>query len=236
MSAHHPGCRLHAEACIAPSGLEGRDHFEADIAFTCAPADHDLRGIVSEPLLVVEILPPSAERDEHLRQAAGLSKHRQPARCPTSKARGPSPRSIAEAARAGRRARSTAPMPAYSSKRSGSISPSPRSIAVFRGHKPVHGLWPDNGGGGEHRAITPGTASRLTRSASAAPPPYGYVSSMVDFVDHPLNQCCVRPGTSAIRAVNVALSSSYTTAPSRFSPGISGCGAPIRKLEAGDQI
>jgi Uma2 family endonuclease len=64
MRTHHPGCRLHAEAGIAPSGLEGRDHFEADIAFTCAPTDRDLRGIVSEPLLIVEILSPSTERDD----------------------------------------------------------------------------------------------------------------------------------------------------------------------------
>src|SRR5262249_25435450 len=61
---HHPACRLYGEAGIAPSGLQGRDYFEADIAFTCAPADHDARGIVGEPLLIIEILSPSTERDD----------------------------------------------------------------------------------------------------------------------------------------------------------------------------
>jgi hypothetical protein len=139
LRAHHPDCRLHAETGIAPSGPEGRDHFEADIAFTSAPADRDLHGIVTEPLLIVEILSPSTERDDIFVKPPPIKASPACASCCTSKARGPSPRSIAGAARAGRRARSTAATPAYTSKRSGSISPSLRSIGVCRAYKPVQG-------------------------------------------------------------------------------------------------
>jgi Uma2 family endonuclease len=62
--ANRPGCTLHGEAGIAPHGLQGRDHFEADIAFTCAAGDAQSRGIVSEPELIIEILSPSTERDD----------------------------------------------------------------------------------------------------------------------------------------------------------------------------
>ncbi|HTT78210.1 MAG TPA: Uma2 family endonuclease [Stellaceae bacterium] len=64
LRANHPGCTLHAEAGIAPAGLAGRDHFTADVVFTCAPADLASRGMVGEPLLIVEILSPSTERDD----------------------------------------------------------------------------------------------------------------------------------------------------------------------------
>src|SRR5579863_5927309 len=66
LRANCPGCRLHGAAGIAPAGLRGRDHFQADIAFSCAPADRDSRGIVEQPLLVVEIMSPSMERDDGL--------------------------------------------------------------------------------------------------------------------------------------------------------------------------
>lgn len=62
--ANRPGCTLHGEAGIAPLGLQGRDHFEADIAFTCHPGDPAFRGIVPEPELIIEILSPSTERDD----------------------------------------------------------------------------------------------------------------------------------------------------------------------------
>jgi len=62
--ANRPGCTLHGEAGIAPLGLQGRDHFEADIAFTCSPSDPASRGIVSRPELIIEILSPSTERDD----------------------------------------------------------------------------------------------------------------------------------------------------------------------------
>lgn len=39
LRANHPECTLRAEAGIAPAGVAGRDHFTADIVFTCAPAD-----------------------------------------------------------------------------------------------------------------------------------------------------------------------------------------------------
>jgi Uma2 family endonuclease len=61
LRATHPDCTLHGEAGIAPFGLPGRDHFEADIAFTCGPEE---RGILREPLLIIEILSPSTERDD----------------------------------------------------------------------------------------------------------------------------------------------------------------------------
>ena len=41
----------------------GRNHFETDITVTCEPGGY--RGIAAEPLLIVEILSPSTERDDH---------------------------------------------------------------------------------------------------------------------------------------------------------------------------
>ena len=64
LRASHPDCSLHAEAGIVPEGLRTRNHFEADIAFTCRPVDEETRGIVHEPLLIIEILSPSTERDD----------------------------------------------------------------------------------------------------------------------------------------------------------------------------
>lgn len=64
LRANHPDCTLRAEAGIAPAGLVGRDHFTADVVFTCAPVDPESRGLVGEPLLIVEILSPSTERDD----------------------------------------------------------------------------------------------------------------------------------------------------------------------------
>src|SRR5581483_2484008 len=64
LRANHPDCTLRAEAGIAPAGLVGRDHFTADVVFTCAPADPASRGIVARPLLIIEILSPSTERDD----------------------------------------------------------------------------------------------------------------------------------------------------------------------------
>jgi len=64
LRSNRPDCTLHAEAGIAPAGLAGRDHFTADVVFTCAPPDPDSRGIVAQPLLITEILSPSTERDD----------------------------------------------------------------------------------------------------------------------------------------------------------------------------
>ncbi|MGE0258690.1 MAG: Uma2 family endonuclease [Alphaproteobacteria bacterium] len=52
-----------SQAGIAPRGLLGRYHFETDITVTCEPGGY--RGIAPEPLLIVEILSPSTERDDH---------------------------------------------------------------------------------------------------------------------------------------------------------------------------
>jgi Uma2 family endonuclease len=64
LRANHPECTLHGDAGIAPAGVHGRDHFEADIVLTCAPADPAARGMIAEPLLIIEILSPSTERDD----------------------------------------------------------------------------------------------------------------------------------------------------------------------------
>ena len=53
-----------SQAGIAPQGLSGRNHFEADIVVTCGSAN-DYRSINAEPLLIVEIQSPSTERDDH---------------------------------------------------------------------------------------------------------------------------------------------------------------------------
>ena len=45
-------------------GLQGRDHFETDLTVSCTPLDRDDRGIVAEPVLIVEILSPSTDRDD----------------------------------------------------------------------------------------------------------------------------------------------------------------------------
>jgi Uma2 family endonuclease len=62
--ANRPGCTVHAQAGIAPRGVRGRDHFETDITVTCAPLAGSYRGIISEPLLIVEVLSPSTDRDD----------------------------------------------------------------------------------------------------------------------------------------------------------------------------
>jgi Uma2 family endonuclease len=62
--ANRPGCTVHAQAGIAPHGVRGRDHFETDITVTCAPLTGGYRGIISEPLLIVEVLSPSTDRDD----------------------------------------------------------------------------------------------------------------------------------------------------------------------------
>jgi Uma2 family endonuclease len=42
----------------------GRDHFETDVTVSCEPQSDDHRGIVQEPLLIVEILSPGTDRDD----------------------------------------------------------------------------------------------------------------------------------------------------------------------------
>src|SRR5215472_8446086 len=64
LNATHPQCVVRAQAGIAPQGLQGRDHFETDLTVSCSPLDRDDRGIVSDPVLIVEILSPSTDRDD----------------------------------------------------------------------------------------------------------------------------------------------------------------------------
>jgi Uma2 family endonuclease len=59
-----PGCSVRAQAGIAPHGLKGRDHFETDVTVTCETLDDAYRGIVQQPLLIVEVLSPSTDRDD----------------------------------------------------------------------------------------------------------------------------------------------------------------------------
>ena len=61
--ANWPNCTVRSQAGIAPQGLLGRNHFETDITVTCEPGGY--RGIAAEPLLIVEILSPSTERDDY---------------------------------------------------------------------------------------------------------------------------------------------------------------------------
>jgi Uma2 family endonuclease len=62
--ANLPGCSVHSQGGIAPHGVSGRDHFETDIAVTCEPLSGSYRGIISGPLLIVEVLSPSTDRDD----------------------------------------------------------------------------------------------------------------------------------------------------------------------------
>jgi Uma2 family endonuclease len=64
VEANRPNCAVGSQAGIAPQGLSGRNYFETDIVVTCQFAN-DYRGINAEPLLIVEILSPSTERDDH---------------------------------------------------------------------------------------------------------------------------------------------------------------------------
>jgi Uma2 family endonuclease len=64
LNAAHRECVLRAQAGIAPQGLQGRDHFETDLTVSCGPLDRDDRGIVSDPVLIVEVLSPSTDRDD----------------------------------------------------------------------------------------------------------------------------------------------------------------------------
>ena len=59
-----PGCAVLIQAGIAPHGVMGRDHFETDLTVTCEPQSDDHRGIVQQPLLIVEILSPGTDRDD----------------------------------------------------------------------------------------------------------------------------------------------------------------------------
>ena len=59
-----PGCAVLIQAGIAPHGVKGRDHFETDVTVSCGPQSDDHRGIVEEPLLIVEILSPGTDRDD----------------------------------------------------------------------------------------------------------------------------------------------------------------------------
>jgi Uma2 family endonuclease len=60
--ANRPRCTVRAQAGIAPQGVTGRNHFETDITVTCEADGY--RGIAFEPVLIVEILSPSTERDD----------------------------------------------------------------------------------------------------------------------------------------------------------------------------
>jgi Uma2 family endonuclease len=64
VEAKLPGCAVLVQAGIAPHGVRGRDRFESDIAVTCEPPRDDRRGIVEQPLLIVEVLSPGTERDD----------------------------------------------------------------------------------------------------------------------------------------------------------------------------
>ena len=62
--ANLPSCSIRSQAGIAPQGLAGRDHFETDITVTCEPTSRGYRGLAEEPLLIVEVLSPSTDRDD----------------------------------------------------------------------------------------------------------------------------------------------------------------------------
>lgn len=62
LRGNRPNCTVRSQAGIAPQGLLGRNHFETDITVTCERGGD--RGIAAEPVLVVEILSPSTERDD----------------------------------------------------------------------------------------------------------------------------------------------------------------------------
>jgi Uma2 family endonuclease len=64
LRANRPDCAVRSQGGIAPQGLDSRNYFEADLVVTCRFAN-DYRGINAEPLLIVEILSPSTERDDH---------------------------------------------------------------------------------------------------------------------------------------------------------------------------
>jgi Uma2 family endonuclease len=61
---NRPGCRVRPQAGIAPRGLRGRDHFEADIVVSCTPIGPDEKGIIADPIVIVEILSPGTGRDD----------------------------------------------------------------------------------------------------------------------------------------------------------------------------
>lgn len=61
--ANLPNCTVRSQAGIAPHGVKGRDHFETDITVSCERRE-SYKGIVEEPLLIVEILSPGTERDD----------------------------------------------------------------------------------------------------------------------------------------------------------------------------
>jgi Uma2 family endonuclease len=61
--ANLPNCTVRSQGGIAPQGVTGRNHFETDITVTCERRE-GYKGIIEEPLLIVEILSPGTERDD----------------------------------------------------------------------------------------------------------------------------------------------------------------------------
>jgi Uma2 family endonuclease len=59
-----PACAVLIQAGIAPHGMKGRDHFETDLTVACERQSDDRRGIVQEPLLIVEIMSAGTDRDD----------------------------------------------------------------------------------------------------------------------------------------------------------------------------
>jgi Uma2 family endonuclease len=64
LRATRPECFIRPQAGIAPQGLQGRDYFETDFVVSCTSLERDVRGIVTDPVLIVEILSPSTDRDD----------------------------------------------------------------------------------------------------------------------------------------------------------------------------
>jgi Uma2 family endonuclease len=60
--ANHPNCTVRSQAGIAPQGLQGRNYFECDVAVTRESGGY--KGIAAEPVLIVEMLSSSTERDD----------------------------------------------------------------------------------------------------------------------------------------------------------------------------
>ena len=56
-----PDCDLRPQAGIAPDGLDDDQMYEADLALTCAPYEPGDQGVVTDPILIVEILSPSTD-------------------------------------------------------------------------------------------------------------------------------------------------------------------------------
>jgi Uma2 family endonuclease len=68
LQANRPGCAMRPQAGIAPDGLDSDQWYEADLAVACTAPRPSEQGIVSDPILIIEVLSESTERKDRFKK------------------------------------------------------------------------------------------------------------------------------------------------------------------------